>query len=325
MDRRQFISQSSLAVLAMNTPTLDDESIFCKTIFPGPLHKGDTVALISPGSHIPPDKIKKAIKNIESLGLKVKKGKHLGKKYGYLGGKDEQRLEDLHQAFADSSVQGVWCARGGYGCTRLLPLIDYDHIRKNAKPFIGYSDITALHHAFLKKSKVSTYHGPVGSSDFSPFSLEYLQILFHPHPKVSLSIPTIKHLSEGKAKGVLIGGNLSLLSAMCGTKYLPSAKGKIIFLEDIEEKPYRIDRMLVQLEQAMDLKKAKGIILGQFTDCDSDSDRSLTLEETLSNHFKDIGIPVIKGAPIGHISDQWTLPIGRKVHIDTSQSSIKLV
>ena len=145
------------------------------------------------------------------------------------------------------------------------------------------------------------------------------QIIEHGNPD------QVEILSQGKAKGRLIGGNLSLISAMCGTKYLPSAKGKIVFLEDIDERPYRIDRMLVQLEQAWDLKKANGILLGEFTGCDSDSDRSLTLQQTLENHFKNCGIPVLYHIPLGHIEDQATYPVGIKVSMDTNKREIRLL
>ncbi|MEE9438471.1 MAG: LD-carboxypeptidase [Saprospiraceae bacterium] len=167
----------------------------------------------------------------------------------------------------------------------------------------------------------------MGSSTFSDFVLADLDFIFN--NKTKHTYPTnntpIISLSKGKAKGKLIGGNLSLLAAMCGTKYLPNAKEKLVYIEDIEEKPYRIDRMLTQLEQAMDLKKAKGIILGQFDGCDSDSDNSLSLRETLDNHFKDIGIPVIYQFPIGHIQDQVMLPIGIEAELDGDKKTLTLL
>jgi len=180
--------------------------------------------------------------------------------------------------------------------------------------------------AIYKKTGLTTFHGPVGSSEFTPYTTEHLQkmlftttkgqLINHKEPKKVVT------LSPGVAKGKLIGGNLSLLSAMCGTKYLPSAKNKIVFIEDVEEKPYSIDRMLIQLEQAWNLKKAKGILLGEFSDCDSESDRSLTLLETLENHFKNCGIPVLYNVPLGHIEDQATYPIGIEVSMNTSSKNI---
>jgi len=332
MNRRDFTKRSSvfvgglLALPSLSNHTKD--SRLMKKV-PGLLKPGDTVALIAPGSSIPEEKIEKAISNLESLGLKIKEGKFIREKYGYTAGKDHERIADIHWAFGDKSIDAVWCIRGGYGCTRLLPYLDYNIIKKNPKILIGYSDITALHMAIFKETGLTTFHGPVGASEFTPYTTEYLQKMLF----TSIKGQPIQHqepnevitLSTGKAKGKLIGGNLSLISAMCGTKYLPSAKGKIVFLEDIDEKPYRVDRMLVQLEQAWNLKKAKGILLGEFADCDSDSDRSLTLMETLENHFKGCGIPVLYKVPLGHIDDQATYPVGIKVEMDTATKEITLL
>ena len=331
MDRRIFLKGSSIILggLMANAghKKADYKSMKEKRIA-GVLKPGDRVALIAPGSSIPEDKIQKAKDNLESVGLNVVEGRFIREKYGYIAGKDHERIADIHWAFGDDTVDAIWCIRGGYGCTRLIPHLDYKLIKKNPKVLIGYSDITALHMAIYEKTGLTTFHGPVGSSEFTDFTRSYIQkVLF-----TSLAGQEIKHhdpaqvevFTPGKVEGKLIGGNLSLISAMCGTKYLPSAKGKIVLLEDIDEKPYRIDRMLVQLEQAWDLKKAKGILLGEFADCDSDSDRSLTLQETLENHFKDCAIPVMYKIPLGHIDDQATYPIGIKVEMDTAQKTIRI-
>ena len=329
MNRRQFslnsfLSLGSSLALSKMTDAISDMPLPRKS--PPRLKKGDTIALIAPGSSIPEEKISKARNNLESMGFLVKEGKYIREKNGYLAGKDHERIADIHWAFSDSSVNGVWCIRGGYGCTRLLPYLDYKLIKKNPKVLIGYSDITALHMAIFKETGLSSFHGPVGSSEFTPYTVEQAQNILLSNQD-TYKVPPFKPaqieiFSPGKAEGELIGGNLSLISAMCGTKYLPSAKGKIVLLEDIDEKPYRIDRMLVQLEQAWNLKKARGILLGEFVDCDSDSDRSLTLQETLENHFKKIHIPVMYKVPLGHIDNQATYPIGIKTEIDTTTKSI---
>ena len=331
MNRRDFTKYSSMILGgAMTIPPsmiqLDQNSQIKN--MRRPLQQGDTIALIAPGSSIPNDKIEKAKNNMKLLGLKVKEGRFIREKYGYTAGKDHERISDLHWAFSDDAIDAIWCLRGGYGCTRLLPYLDYKLIKKNKKILVGYSDITALQMAIFKHAKMKSFHGPVASSEFSPFTVEYIQkMLFSPvigQPIRHQTPEKVSTLSEGMAKGKLIGGNLSLISALCGTSYLPSAKGKIVFLEDIDEKPYRIDRMLVQLEQAWNLHKAKGIILGEFKDCDSDSDRSLSLLETLENHFKNLDIPVLYNFPIGHIEDQVTLPIGIKVNMNTSAKEITI-
>lgn len=329
MDRRDFVRFGSLY--------LGGFSVFCSMTkgskmaddykkLPRRLKVGDRIALIAPGSSIPEEKIEKAKENMLSLGLNPVEGRFIREKYGYIAGKDHQRISDIHWAFGDNTIDAIWCIRGGYGCTRLLPHLDYKLIQKNPKALIGYSDITALHMAIYKKTGLTTYHGPVASSDFTPFTKNNAeQILLDAGDSHRISHHTpeeIEVLSSGKAKGKLIGGNLSLISAMCGTDYLPSAKGKIVILEDIDEKPYRIDRMLVQLFQAWDLNKAKGILLGEFKDCDSDSEKSLTLSETLSNHFKDCGVPVMYKIPLGHIDDQATFPIGVEVEINTTNKEV---
>lgn len=329
MNRRQF-SLNSLVYLGSAISISTQKNYFAKKPAakkrPPQLKKGDTIALIAPGSNIPEEKITKARQNLESLGFIVQEGNYIREHNGYLAGKDHERIADIHWAFSDKNIDGIWCVRGGYGCTRLLPFLDYKLIQKNPKFLIGYSDITALHMAILKKTGLTTFHGPVGSSEFTPYTTEQVRnIVFSPASTYAVNPykpSQIEILSPGKAEGELIGGNLSLISAMCGTEYLPSAKGKIVFLEDIEEKPYRIDRMLVQLEQAWDLKKAKAVLLGEFVDCDSSSDRSLTLQETLENHFKDIGIPVMYKIPLGHIDNQATFPVGINAFIDTYKRSI---
>jgi len=332
MNRRDFTNKSSIffgGIIALPSYLAKETSLMDTKRIPELLKHGDTVALIAPGSSVHEDKIEKAKSNLLSLGLKVKEGKFIREKYGYTAGKDHERIADIHWAFGDKTIDGVWCVRGGYGCTRLLPHLDYNLIKKNPKILIGFSDITALHMAIYKKTGFTTFHGPVGSSEFTPYTTSYLQkMLFSP-----INGQQIQHkdsnelitLSLGKAKGKLIGGNLTLISAMCGSDYLPSAKGKIVFLEDIDEKPYSVDRMLIQLEQAWDLNNAKGILLGEFAGCDSESDLSLTLQETLDNHFRDCGIPVLYKVPLGHIEDQATYPIGIKVEMNTENKEITLL
>ena len=329
MNRRDFAKYSSAYMGGLMTLPIDSNreiNAIDEKRLPRLLSPGDTIALIAPGSSISDEKIEKAKTNLMALGLKVREGKYIREKYGYTAGKDNERIADIHWAFSDPTIDGIWCVRGGYGCTRLLPYLDYALIKKNPKILIGYSDITALHLAIYKKTGLTTFHGPVGSSKFTNFTTEHLQKMFFKPTEGQniqhLDPSKVVVLSSGTAKGKLIGGNLSLVSAMCGTAYLPSAKGKIVFLEDVEEKPYSIDRMLIQLEQAWDLKKAKGILLGEFADCDSESDRSLTLLETLENHFKDCGIPVLYNVPFGHIDDQATLPIGIKVSMHTKTKDI---
>jgi len=304
---------------------------------PPRLKKGDTVGLITPGSAIDDEALEKAVTNIESLGLFVKLGEHVRAERGFTAGTDSQRLDDLHRMFADEQVAGVWCARGGYGCSRLLPKIDYPLIARHPKVLIGYSDITALLQAILLETGLVGFHGPVGASDFTDYTRDQVTaVLMEPRPmhiilpaganlKSTKDAFTTTVLQPGKARGPLAGGNLSLLAALAGTPYGLNARGRLLFIEDIGEKPYRIDRMLTQLRQTAELGAAAGIALGVFADCEADpGDRSLSLADTLKDRLGSIGVPVVYGLSFGHIQHMCTLPIGLPAELDTETLTITL-
>ncbi len=318
-------------------PALYPKSPMKKRILkPKHLKKGQSIGLIAPGSSITEDKLQAAISNLESLGLKPVYTKNILAKHGYLAGKDEDRLSDLHQMFGDPKIDGIWCIRGGYGCTRLLPFIDYKLIKKNPKVLIGYSDITALLQGIYKKTGLIGFHGPVAVSNPTSYTIENFQkVVMHSTDKIVLKNAVenqnsetknyqTKVIKEGKASGKLIGGNLSLISALAGTKYKLSFKNKILFLEDVGEKPYRIDRMLTQLRQSCDLRKASAILLGIFNDCEG-GNNSLSLMETLEDRLGDLDIPVIYGMSFGHIDHQFTLPIGINASLDTKAQTLTLL
>lgn len=319
-----------------NAQDIVNQEIICKKpLKPKRLKLGDTLGVIAPSSAIPEHVIERALNNLSSLGFKLKLGKYLREKKGYLAGTDEQRLEDLHWAFSDKEVDAVWCIRGGYGATRILPKVNFDLIKKNPKIFIGYSDITALSTAIYQKTGLITFHGPVGTSDYNDFTKSnVLNVLMNPTPQYKLenaaenlanesNLFRMEVITPGKCRGKLIGGNLSLLSAMDGTPYaLKDLKGKILFLEDIEERPYRIDRMLTQMLQAHDFKQLAGIALGVFEGCNPKPDEnSLTLLECLTDRLGNLGIPVIYGLSFGHINHQYTLPVGIEAELDTEGSN----
>jgi len=307
-----------------------------KQLKPKRLKKGQSIGLIAPGSAIRSGQLETAISTLEQLGLHPVYTKNVQTKHGYLAGKDEDRLADLHQMFEDPKIDGIWCLRGGYGCTRLLPKINYKMIRKNPKVLIGYSDITALIQAIYKKTGLIGFHGPLAVSEATDYNLEQLQkVLFHPQATLNLNNAKenqdsedenyqVKVIRPGKVSGKLIGGNLSLVSAMLGTPYELPVKNSILCLEDIGEKPYRIDRMLTQLRQTYDLRQASGIMLGIFEDCEGGSG-SLSLMEMLEDRLGDLNIPVIYGMSFGHIQHQMTLPIGINAEMDTANASLKLL
>jgi muramoyltetrapeptide carboxypeptidase len=339
MQRRDF-SKNILAGLVTSTvaPAIFTTKNCPKLQKPARLKIGSRVAIIAPASSVSEEKLQKTMVNLTSLGLNLRPADHLRGKNGYLSGTDEERLEDLHRAFANPEIDAIWCARGGFGCTRLLENIDFSLIKKNPKILIGYSDITALHVALPKKTGLVTFHGPVGASDFTDFTLNGIRrALFEPTPRFQISLPDAalpmpdstflpEILQKGIGRGKLIGGNLSLLSALAGTKWAPDFSKKIVFIEDIDEKPYRCDRMLTQCLDALNLRKAAGIALGVFKGCEKpEKDDSFTLREMLRDRLANLGIPVIYGLPFGHISDQCTLPIGIDAELDANQGVLTVL
>ena len=336
MFRRTFIGKSAAAASTffMNIPLMDirDKKNKKTLIKPAPIPAGATIALIAPASPPADAKIEKALTNLSAMGFKVKEGMHLRSKYGYLAGSDADRVADIHAAFTDPEVAAIWCVRGGYGCTRFLDLLDYDLIRKHPKPLIGYSDITAMHIALYQQAGLVSFHGQVGGGDMTEYTLRHIQMSLMDIRSSPLGIPTFYQnmrptddyqpfmVRGGKAEGPLIGGNLTLLAVMSGTSFAPKFKDHIVFIEEIGEAPYRVDRMLTQLIHGSDLKKAKGIVLGIFTDCIQKSDAAtLNIRECIHDRLGNLGIPVYYGAPFGHISDQCVIPYGIQASIDADR------
>ena len=314
----------------------DIHSVAPRLIKPTRLIAGATVALIAPCSPPSDEKLTKAIANISALGFHMVEGKNLRKRLGYLAGTDTERLDDFHWAFKDPLIDAVWCVRGGYGGSRILPNIDYSLIRKHPKPFIGYSDVTALHIAIHVRTGLVTFHAPGAAADFPENTLQHFRaILMDGAEKHTIEAPTKDFpgeeykpftISPGKAIGTLMGGNLSLLSAMVGTPFTPVFRGKIAFIEDVGEQPYRLDRMLTQLLQATDLSKAAGIVLGVFNDCQPKPDSpSWSLAEMLKDRLGGLGIPVVYGIPFGHVAYQATLPYGIRAELDATAQLLTIM
>jgi muramoyltetrapeptide carboxypeptidase len=335
--KRRDLLKSLAAVPMIATTALGSATKPRSLIKPKRLRAGQNVALIAPSSGLAEDQIKKAVDNMISLGLVPKLGKHASAANGFLAGSDAERVADIHWAFEDRSIDGVWCLRGGYGLTRILPQINYELIRRNPKLVIGYSDITALLIAVHQHAGLVTAHGPASASTFSDYNKAHLKaVLFDaesPHvatvaPENAASTnPLFKTevIKPGVARGRLIGGNLSLVSAMAGTPFaLKDIKGKILFLEDVGEKPYRVDRMLTQLIESIDLRQFAGIGLGIFNDCEG-PEGSPTVMDVCRERLGGLGIPVVYGMSFGHIRDQFTLPLGVRAELDASNSTLKLL
>jgi len=303
------------------------------------LRAGDTVAIIAPASGATPEAFERALANVATLGLKAKVGKYARGSKDHLSGTDAERLHDLHWAFENGEVNGIWCVRGGSGAPRLLPDINYGVIKKNPKVFIGYSDITAIHMAISQQTGLVTFHGPVASSELSEYTKEHLVNSVMSPPANYKIQPSEYNLAQasalfqplvitpGKARGRLIGGNLSLLSAIAGTRFaMKNIKGAILFAEDINEPPYKVDRLFTQLRQTCDMRTLAGVALGVFSSSQSatDTDTASTIR-VLKDRLGDLGIPVISGLSIGHIRDQFTLPIGIEAELDTATATVTML
>lgn len=307
-----------------------------QVIKPARLKKGDTIGLISPASS-PDDlsKVEESTKYFEKLGYKVKIGKNVGNYHGYLAGTDDERLEDLHSMFSDKTVKAIMCLRGGYGAFRLLDKINYKMIQKNPKIFVGYSEITALQNAIFSKTGLITFAGPMPAVDFvnsiSAFTEEWFWNVVTSNKKIGkVKYPEnskMPFINKGTANARILGGNLAVFSSMLGTDFFPDMKDKILLLEDIDEKPYKIDRMLNQLRLAKVFKGLKGVILGRFVECyeQDPNKKTLSLGEVIEHYFKVLKIPTIYTFPHGHIKDFITIPIGLKIGLNATKGTVEFL
>ena len=342
MNRRFFFRSLGLAAAATQLSWSRAEAAAPPAIKPKRLAPGDTVALVSPASAtFNSVDLQIAKESLEALGFKVRPGEHMLERHGNLAGADKARAEDLNRAFADKSVAGIHAIRGGWGSARLLPYLDYDTIRRNPKVLIGYSDITALHMAINAKTGLTTFHGPIGLGRWDAWSVDYYKrVLMNGEavtftPKQGLSdrnslVQTefrVQTITPGKARGRLLGGNLTVLTAILGSPYVPDWENTILFCEDIGEDYYRMDRMVTQLKLAGVLGKIKGFVFGSCSECGPGDGNfgALTLEEIFIDHVKPLGVPAWQGAMIGHAQPQWTLPVGAPVEIDASAGTMRLL
>ena len=277
---------------------------------PQKLRKGDTVAVLATSGPCDASRLDAGVQYLQGLGLNVRVMQSCHASHGtYLAGSDAVRLQDLHTAFADPTVKGIIVARGGYGAARLLPYIDYDLLRRNPKIFVGYSDVTALHTAINQLCGFATFHGPMVTgisreSSTDTVTLKSLEdALFNARGTPPIVQP--KTLVPGRARGVLTGGNLCVIASLLGTPYEIKTRGRILFLEEINEEPYRVDRLLLQLKLAGKLRDAAGIVLGDFT-----PETMQTLHMTISEIIVPEGVPTVYGLSCGHALPNITLMLG---------------
>lgn len=307
---------------------------------PRRLEPGMTVAVVAPASPpSEPERVRYGIEVVESLGFRVRQGKHLWERDQYLAGSDRQRAEDVNWAFGDPDIDAIFCLRGGYGTMRTLPYLDYNLITSNPKVITGFSDITGIINPIHARTGLVTFHGPVAEQTFSDYTLEeFKKVMVNPSAPVTIASPPpfeagegkvelanrITRFVGGKARGRLIGGNLTLLAHLVGTPYEPDFRDRILFLEDVDEAPYRIDRMLTHLWLGGRLQQCAGIVLGKFTRSDDDGN-TFTLEEVFQQRFEELGLPCIRGLMIGHVHDRATVPLGVMAELDADAGTLALL
>ncbi|CAN5411656.1 LD-carboxypeptidase [soil metagenome] len=307
---------------------------------PRRLAPGDTVALVAPASAtFRSSDLDIARESLQALGFTVVLGGHLLDRHGYLAGQDTDRARDINQCFANESVRAVLPIRGGWGSSRLLPYLNFDVIRNNPKVVLGFSDITALLLAIHARTGLVTFHGPNGLGRWDEYSVEYFRRLLiqgeavtfeNPH-KISErnSLTQTEHrvqtITPGRARGRLLGGNLTVLTTIIGSDYLPPWDNAILFCEDVDEGFYRLDRMLTQMKLAGILSRIRGFVFGTCAECGPGQGfGGLTLEEIFADHIKPLGVPAWSGAMIGHQTPQWTVPVGMDVEIDAEKGTIAM-
>jgi muramoyltetrapeptide carboxypeptidase len=308
---------------------------------PRRLSAGDTVALVAPASAtFRPVELDIARESLEALGFAVRVGGHLLDRHGYLAGRDADRARDINQCFADESVRAVLPIRGGWGSSRVLPHLDFDVIARNPKVLLGYSDITALLLAVHAKTGLVTFHGPNGLGRWDEYSVDYFRRLLLQGEAITFENPRkladrnvltptehrVQTITPGRARGRLLGGNLTVLTTIIGSEYLPAWDDAILFCEDVDEGFYRLDRMLTQMKLAGILSRIRGFVFGTCAECGpGEGFGGLTLEEIFEDHIRPLGVPAWSGAMIGHQTPQWTVPVGAEVEIDAARGTIQML
>jgi muramoyltetrapeptide carboxypeptidase len=298
--------------------------LFSPMQFPPLLPAGSHVALVSPaGPYRDDTELDRAKGNVRKFGWEPVVMTNARARDGYLAGSDEQRARDINAAIADDEIRAIWCMRGGYGAMRILDALDYDAMKTSPKAVIGYSDVTALHAAFGKRSNLVTFHGPTARQAIPPFAFESLQNAVARGADPCGQMANAKTVRGGRAKGRLVGGNLALLTALAGTPYSPDYKGAILVIEDVNEAHYRIDRMLMTMHLSGAFSGLAGLVFGRFTDIPKEfGDVEWSLERVLADAATRAGVPCVTDAPFGHVDDQWTLPLGAIAELDADARTL---
>lgn len=343
MNRRNFLRSTLAAGALAAAPTIPAIAQGGRPaptgtpIKPKVLRPGDTIGMILPASmEFETHRLGIGFDNLEALGFKVKVGANAANRHGYFAGTDQERAADINAMFADPEVDGIFAYTGGWGTPRVLPLLDYEMIRRNPKVLIGFSDITALVNSIHQNTGLVTFHGPNAASNFEPYTLENMRrVIMSTDPIGTLTNPE-KRESEliqrrwrtytirgGRARGRLVGGNLTLLASIMGTPYEVDTDGAILFLEDTNEAIYRVDRMLTQLALGGKFRNLRGVLFGYCTNCSAERS-SFSLEQLLADHFAGLGVPVLGGLAFGHIEQKLTFPLGLEGILDAGAGTLTI-
>jgi muramoyltetrapeptide carboxypeptidase len=302
-------------------------------IKPAALREGDTVAIVAPASNLKADYLARGVAELERLGFQVRSEQGILDKAWYTAGDDQRRANELMRAFADPEIKAVWAARGGYGAMRLFKLLDEDALRWHPKVFIGYSDVTALHLYFYRRFNWVTFHGPMAAKDLAGGEGHYdretlIKAITSAAPLGEIKSSQTEMLHRGdqaRVSGRLLGGCLSLITAMMGAPDELDTRGAILFLEDTAVKPFALDRMLRQLKLAGKFDGVRGIVFGEMTDCLQHAQQGYTIQEVLAECTADLDVPVMFGLPSGHSSrGNLTLPLGVMATLDADRGVLRV-
>ncbi|AXI00469.1 LD-carboxypeptidase [Sporosarcina sp. PTS2304] len=301
-------------------------------ICPKRLRKGDVIGIVAPASPIEQEQLERAFSFLDQLGLRYKVGQAVYRKNGYLAGSDEERLADLHGMFRDPEVKGIICAGGGYGSARYAEYLDMEVIQENPKIFWGFSDITYVHTAIRQGAGLVTFHGPmlascVAKEEFHELSGKMFGQLFEPvEIHYTEAISPLEAIVGGVAEGEIVGGNLTQLANSLGSEFEIQTNQKLLFIEDVGEEPYKVDRLLNQLRLAGKLREAAGIVIGDFAKAESTTpDATLTMEEVFAHYFSNLGKPVVKGFQMGHCEPNVAIPLGMKSRLDADGKTLTIL
>lgn len=348
MNRRNFLNAGiGLSLLSLIPRRLIADNIsynpLPETVKPLRLKQGDKVGLVAPAWLITEKELQASVERVKQLGLEPVYPDNILDKHGYFSGTDKQRADRFNDMVKNPDIKGIIFTNGGYGCARILDFIDYDLLKKNPKVIIGFSDSTALLNAVHQKTGVVTFHGPVAQTIHREYNkMQFRNIVMNPSAKYLIEssgsdlaksaqdkVLERYTITSGRVQGELVGGNLTLICSLMGTPYQIDMKGKIVMIEEIDEEPYRIDRMLTQLIASGELAKASGIAFGVCRKCDK-SDKtvapnSFTLRQVIEDRIKPLDIPSVYGLSFGHNQCNFTFPIGLKAQLDTDKMTVELM